>query len=337
MKKIHGTFFLLIILTALSACTVKSSQTNTADKPLYRDPVYDGAADPVVIWNNEEEKWFMYYTNRRANIENSIGVDWVHGTRIGIAQSDDGGATWQYRDTCNINFRPDTAYTHWAPEVIEHNGLYHMYLTYVPGIFTDWRHPRYIVHLSSKNGVDWDFESKLQLASEKVIDACVAQKPDGNWRMWYNNEAEGKTMYYADSPDLYNWTDKGKAGGKFRGEGAKVFKWQNTWWMLIDAWKGLAVYQSDDLENWNRQPENILQEPGTGEDDKVIGGHPDVVVQGKRAFVFYFTHPGRRPEVPDSLTYEKRRSSIQVTELFYEDGKIVCDRNKPININLLSK
>ncbi|MBN2261520.1 MAG: hypothetical protein JW735_01315 [Prolixibacteraceae bacterium] len=334
MKTMHGTIFLLIILTVLSACTVKSSQTNTANKPLYRDPVYDGAADPLVIWNNEEEKWFMYYTNRRANIENSVGVDWVHGTRIGIAQSDDGGATWQYRDTCNINYRPDTAYTHWAPEVIEHNGLYHMYLTYVPGIFTDWRHPRHIIHLSSKNGIDWDFESQLNLASEKVIDACVVQMPDGNWRMWYNNEAEGKTMYYADSPDLYNWTDKGWADGKFRGEGAKVFKWQNTWWMLIDEWKGLAVYQSDDLEIWNRQPGNILQEPGTGEDDMVIGGHPDVVVQGKRAFVFYFTHPGRRPEIPDSPAYEKRRSSIQLTELFYEEGNIACYRNKPVNIDL---
>jgi hypothetical protein len=211
-----------------------------------------------------------------------------------------------------------------------------MYLTYVPGVFTDWGPPRWIVHLTSKNGIDWDFESKLNLASEKVIDACVIQMPNGSWRMWYNNEAEGKTMYYADSPDLYTWTDKGKAGGKFRGEGAKVFNWQNTWWMVIDAWQGLAVYQSDDLENWNRQPENILQEPGTGKDDKVKGGHPDVVVQGARAFVFYFTHPGRRPEIPGSNEYEKRRSSIQVTELFYEDGQIVCRRNEPVKINLKS-
>jgi hypothetical protein len=66
------------------------------------------------------------------------------------------------------------------------------------------------------------------------------------------------------------------------------------------------------------------------------GGHPDVVVQGGRAFVFYFTHPGRRPEIPESNEYEKRRSSIQVTELFYEDGQIVCRRNEPVKINLKS-
>jgi hypothetical protein len=327
---------LLIFITLATACTTQQQETKNADKPLFRDPVHDGAADPVVIWNKPEQKWFMYYTNRRANLERPEGVDWVHGTRIGIAESTDGGASWQYRDTCNINYRPVSEYTHWAPEVIEHEGLYHMYLTYVPGVFTDWGHPRWIVHLTSENGIDWDFESKLKLASEKVIDACVVQMPNGKWRMWYNNEAEGKTMYYADSPDLYNWTDKGRAGGKFRGEGAKVFNWQNTWWMVIDAWKGLAVYQSDDLENWNRQHENILQEPGTGEDDKVKGGHPDVLIQGDRAFIFYFTHPGRRAEIPDSNEYEKRRSSIQVTELLYEDGKIVCQRNEPVKINLKS-
>jgi hypothetical protein len=334
MKVTTLTTLLLIFITLGTACKTDQKQSQTADKPLFRDPVHDGAADPVVIWNKPEQKWFMYYTNRRANLEKSEGVDWVHGTRIGIAESADGGATWQYRDTCNINYRPVTEYTHWAPEVIEHEGLYHMYLTYVPGVFTDWRHPRWIVHLTSKNGIDWDFESKLNLASEKVIDACVIQMPDGNWRMWYNNEAEGKTMYYADSPDLYNWTDKGKAGGSFRGEGAKVFRWHDTYRMVIDAWQGLAVYQSDDLENWNRQPENILEKPGTGIDDKVMGGHPDVVVQDERAFVFYFTHPGRRPEIPDSLEYEKRRSSIQVTELFYENGEITCERDEPVKTNL---
>ncbi|MDA3880349.1 MAG: hypothetical protein PF436_08180 [Prolixibacteraceae bacterium] len=334
MKAITYITLLLTLFALGTACNTNQQEAKTADKPLFRDPVYDGTADPVVIWNEPEQKWFMYYTNRRANLENSEGVDWVHGTRIGIAESADGGATWQYRDTCNINYRPVPEYTHWAPEVIEHEGLYHMYLTYVPGVFTDWRHPRWIVHLTSKNGIDWDFESKLNLASEKVIDACVIQMPDGNWRMWYNNEAEGKTMYYADSPNLYNWTDKGKAGGSFRGEGAKVFRWHDTYWMVIDAWQGLAVYQSDDLENWNRQPENILEKPGTGIDDKVMGGHPDVVVQEERAFVFYFTHPGRRPEIPDSLEYEKRRSSIQVTELYYENGEIVCRRDEPVKINL---
>jgi hypothetical protein len=209
-----------------------------------------------------------------------------------------------------------------------------MYLTYVPGIFTDWGHPREIVHLTSRDGIKWNFESKLKLTSDKVIDACVARLPDGTWRMWYNDECRGKSMNYADSPDLYHWTDKGPCDGTFRGEGPKVFRWKDHWWMVIDAWSGLGVYRSDDQAGWTRQPNNILEQPGTGDDDKVMGGHCDVVVQGGRAYVFYFTHPSRRPEVPDSEAVEKRRSSIQVAELQYENGTITCDRDASCRISL---
>ena len=48
--------------------------TAAAPKPVFRDPVFDGAADPVVIWNRQEEKWFMFYTNRRANADSLDGV-----------------------------------------------------------------------------------------------------------------------------------------------------------------------------------------------------------------------------------------------------------------------
>ncbi|MFA9388555.1 MAG: hypothetical protein ACERKD_02025 [Prolixibacteraceae bacterium] len=325
--------YLFIIVLALPMFAL--SQTGKkANKPLYRDPVYDGAADPVVIWNEAAQSWFMYYTNRRANIADTDGVKWVHGTRIGIARSKDGGASWSYLDTCNIDYHVNAEYSHWAPEVIFHEGTFHMYLTYVPGIFADWRHPRWIVHLTSTDGINWNFESKLTLASEKVIDACVAQLPDGSWRMWYNNEAEGKTMYYADSPDLYEWTDQGKALGSFRGEGPKVFNWNKQWWMIIDAWKGLAAYQTTDFIHWEKQEEHLLQQPGSGEDDQVMGGHPDVVVQGNKAYLFYFTHPGRRAEIPDSAMTEKRRSSIQVTELHLKDGKLTCERDHSTFINL---
>ena len=68
-----------------------------APKPLYRDPVYDGAADPTLIWDRAGHRWVMFYTNRRASAENLPGVSWVHGTRIGMAASTDGGATWTQR------------------------------------------------------------------------------------------------------------------------------------------------------------------------------------------------------------------------------------------------
>ena len=36
--------------------------------PLFRDPIFDGAADPTVIYNPHENAWWMVYTNRRTTI-----------------------------------------------------------------------------------------------------------------------------------------------------------------------------------------------------------------------------------------------------------------------------
>ncbi|MFH1716063.1 MAG: GDSL-type esterase/lipase family protein [Planctomycetota bacterium] len=306
-----------------------------AAKPLFRDPVHDGAADPVLCWNSAEKKWFMFYTNRRANVPNTRGVAWVHGTEIGIAESSDGGANWTYRGTARVNFAQGE-YSFWAPEVIEHDGTYHMYLTFVPGIFADWSHPRDIIHLTSKDLLNWKYESTLKLSSDRVIDACVIRLPDGTWRMWYNNEVDRKSIYYADSSDLYKWQDRGKAMGERPGEGPKVFRWKNRCWMVVDVWQGLGVYYSDDCLSWTRQAKNLLEEPGKGPDDKVKGGHPDVVVCGQRAYLFYFTHPGRENPNDREDTYEQRRSSIQVVELKYKDGQLTCERDRPTWILLTS-
>lgn len=331
---------LILFIIFIFACPLLTNAQNSksykiAAKPLFRDPVYDGAADPTIIWNNNEKKWFMFYTNRRANAKGLNGVTWVHGTRIGIAESSDGGATWKYRDTCDIQYRL-TDYTHWAPEVVENKGLYHMYLSYVPGVFTDWNHPRWIIHLTSKNLIKWKFESKLKLSSDRCIDACVFRLPDNTWRMYYNNEKDGKSIYYADSPDLYKWTDSGKkVVGDRAGEGPNVFRWKGKNWMAVDNWNGIGIYSSDDFIKWTRQDKNILQIPGTGKDDQVMGGHPDIVVNGERAYIFYFTHPGRSDNNKGKDEYEKRRSSIQVAELEYVDGQIICNRDKPVMIHLI--
>src|SRR5688572_31369702 len=126
--------FLIIGFVLLSAFgfSLSAQKNDIAPKPLWDDPVYHGAADPVVVWNKKKKEWWMFYTNRRATIDDTTGVRWVHGTRIGVAVSKDGN-NWRYLDTTNINYRPDDGYTFWAPDVIEHRGLYHMYLTYVPG------------------------------------------------------------------------------------------------------------------------------------------------------------------------------------------------------------
>jgi hypothetical protein len=320
---------LILILFATSVC----AQEKTVPKPLYDDPVFHGAADPVIIYNKKVKKWWMFYTNRRATLNDSSGVAWVHGTKIGYAESTD-GSNWKYIDTLNIDYRPDAGYTFWAPDIIENKGIYHMYLTYVPGIFTDWNHLRTIVHLSSINLIDWEYESTLELVNEKVIDASVFKLPDGSWRMWYNNEKDGKSIYYADSKDLYEWTDMGKAIAA-RGEGPKVFSWKNKYWMIVDVWKGMEIYSSDDLLNWKKQEGRILENPGKGIDDQAIGGHCEVIVNNNKAYVYYFTHPGRRKDAPAARnSFDDKRSVIQLAELKYDNGLISCDRDAKLVINL---
>ena len=341
MSVIRKWAVLLTTSLALLGCVSNNEKVDTAkqaDKPLYRDTIYDGAADPIVIWNKKENRWFMFYTNRRANIEVANEVDWVHGTSIGIAESTDGGATWQYRANANIRYGRED-YTYWAPDVIEDNGSYHMYLTVVPGTFSDWNHPRDIVHFTSDNLMDWKEESVLTLASDRVIDAGVFKGNDDWWYMYYNNERDGKSIYSARSKDLYEWEDLGKAFDGQAGEGPKVFYWHDRYFMIIDHWDGLGVYSSTNLKEWQRQPENILREPGKGPDDGTKGLHADVVVQGDKAYIFYFTHPGRTVENDGGAgaaneTYNVRRSSIQVAELEFNDGLIHCDRDKPVYIQL---
>lgn len=336
-------------LAALCALTVACAHDSAAidsrgaiaDKPLFRDPVYDGAADPILVWNASAKRWWMFYTARRANVPGLSGVAWVHGTPIGIAESTD-GAKWTYLGQADIRVPEEIGGkepTLWAPEIVTApDGTHHLYLTIVPGIFENWQHPRRIVHLTSADLRRWKYQSALNLASDRVIDAGVHRLADGTWRMWYNNERDRKSIYYADSPDLATWTDRGKAAGvgERPGEGPFVFPWRGHTWMLVDLWKGLGVYRSDDALTWHAQSGDLLNVPGKGPDDGVNGGHPGVVVSGDRAFLFYFTHPGRagtiKPEDKQSL--ELRRSSIQVVELFEKDGVLSCDRDAPTHIRL---
>jgi hypothetical protein len=307
-----------------------------APKPLYRDPIMDGATDPTIIWSPADKKWYMFYTSRRANVKGlAPGVAWVHGTPIGIATSED-GATWKYLSDANIIYKdavPDKTY--WAPAVVEHNGLFHMYLVYVPGIFNDWGHPRYIIHLTSSDLVNWQYESTLPLSHPKVIDAGVLHMPDGTWRLWYKDEATGSSCDYADSTDLYNWTDHGKVPGlsDHGGEAPVAFHWQGHYWLFRDIGQGLALYRSDNAMDWARVG-TLLQDRGTGPDDTGVGHHSDIILSGDRAYMYYFVQPGT--SATPGGPADRRRSSIQVVELKYDaaGNTLTADRNAPTLINL---
>jgi len=309
---------------------------NVPPAPLFRDPIYDGAADPTVIWNREEHSWWLLYTNRRANVE-CRGVAWVHGTDIGVASSADYGHTWLYRGVLNGLEFEGGRNTFWAPDITWQDQRYHMYVSYVPGVPQDWSGPRSIIHLTSRNLWDWHYESTLALSSHRVIDPAILKLTNGVWRMWYKDEANQSNTYAADSDDLYHWTVRGPVITDCPHEGPNVFYWRESYWMITDFWHGLAVYRSADAEHWARQG-NILDTPGQRLDDGTIGGHADVEVQGDRAFIFYFTHPDwdrtQRYGMNEVHPYHVKRTSVQVAELELSSDALVCDRNKPFDFTL---
>ncbi len=289
--------------------------------PLYKDPIYDGAADPMVIRKESDGKFYMFYTQRRANqqVEN---VSYCYGTAIGVAESSD-GVQWHYRGALDLDFEFGHN-TYWAPEIIYSpmDGLYHMYVSYIVGVYSNWGGDASIEHYTSSDLFYWDHVGSLSFGSSRIIDPCCFRLPDGKWRMWYKDERQRSATCYADSDDLYTWEYKGIATGDEPQEGPNVFEFAGKYWLIADIWKGQAVYSSDDCEHFIRQNENILVEDGLRKDDNFRGAHADVFITGDRAFIIYFTHPD--PNYPP-------RSAIQMAELKVVNGVLTCDRNAEIH------
>ena len=326
------------VLTSLNG---QKTEGVLAPKPLYRDTIYDGAADPVVIQNTETKEWYMFYTNRRATETQLPGYSWVHGTSIGIAISKD-GAHWTYEGTAQFHNLPEEAggdsATFWAPDVIRgDDGLYHMYLTIVPGISEKWGLPAFISHFTSKDLVKWYFESALHQLGEKVIDAEVMKMNDGMWRMYFKGQVppysrQGMSL----SKDLYTWSEPTDAL-KMGGEGPVSFYWKGFYWLVVDTWNGQTVFRSKDGNDWEKQSDSPLltDGSGTGKDDIPNALHANEVIYKNRLYLFYFTHPGRVGDNSKKDGFEQRRTSIQVVELkLSKENWLTADRNSPTYINL---
>lgn len=331
---------LLLLLPSLSASPLHDPQTiaSSTPAPLYRDPVYDGAADPTLFFNPFTKSWYMIYTQRRAKAD-VPGVEWCHQTEIALAESNDQGFTWTYRGTLPLA-HPDPEYSFWAPDIVRDDaGLYHLFVSYVPGpanTHRNWGGQRHILRYTSLDLQKWKLEGRIPLASDFCIDPTVFRRPDGSWRMWYKDEGHRSHTYAVDSKDLITWKPASDPGvSKLTGEGPKVFRFQNHYWLIKDPANGLDVYRSDDLDKWTYQGK-ILDKPGSRNDDAYFGQHPDVVVAGDRAFIIYFTHPYTQdfPLNNGIMPLAARRSSLQAAELEFKDGKLLCDRNKPFRINL---
>jgi len=329
------------ILAALAiavplALSGRADATDTASKPMYRDPVFDGAADVSIVYDRAARLWKMFYTNRRATLKlpDPKDVAWVHGTAIGIATSPD-GVQWRYQGTADFP-KACTDVTSWAPEILYENGTYHMWLTVVPGIFSRWGAPGAdgrIEHRTSTDLATWKCEGTVNLDTGRMIDPTVV-KLGSSYRMWYKDERAGSRILAADSQDLRSWKKLGdEPVNPTKGEGPKVFRFKGLYWMVVDVWKGLMVLRSDDATHWTEQPGYILGEPGHHATDRAKGQHADVVVDGDRAFIYYFVHQDNEPEAATDPRWHQR-TVIQVAELVFKDGWLGVDRDKDVAFRL---
>lgn len=336
MKKIacYLTFFFFACIKNGHAQT-SVAPLHKAPAPLYRDPIYDGAADPTVVYNKEKKEWWMFYSQRRAN-QQSANVAFCYGTAIGVATSGDHGQTWVYKGTPALEWE-EGQNSFWAPDIIYDKGEYHMFLAYIPGVRNDWGGKARIVHYTSKDMWHWKFLGFLKLSSEHVIDPTFYKLPDGKWHIWYKDETRGSITMTGESSNLRDWklADTPAIGGKPH-EGPKIFRFSNAYWMITDEWAGQRVYRSADAVRWERQG-MILDSNGTRLDDSPTGAHADVVVAGGKAYIFYFTHPGRKTHFAATMDkdgtypYSEKRSSVQVAELVYKDGTLTTRRNEPFD------
>jgi hypothetical protein len=305
--------------------------------PLFDDPVFHGASDPFVIWNPVKNAWFMYYTQRRATLPRPNGVDWVHGSAIGIATSAD-GANWKYVGTCQGDHDlseplqattgkgPEPGITWWAPcflyDAGNGGGTFHMFVSQVDGVYTSWTGQRNIVHFTSADGINWKYLNTCKLSSTRVIDPTVYKVKD-TWYMVYKDEADGSRTHISTSKDMVDWANAGVADRDGGQEAPFVFRWKQGWWLIVDAGNNaLRVYKSDTGTGEFVYNNTILAgRDGTRPKDNNVGKHPGIVVQNKpdgqeQCVLFYFTHQGNQ-------------TVIQVAELeLGPDGKVFCNRNQ---------
>jgi hypothetical protein len=214
-----------------------------------------------------------------------------------------------------------------------------MYLTVLGGVRTDWTGPAGIVQFASSDLITWEYLGAVHLDSARVIDAAVALCGDGRYRLWYKDEARGSNTYSAvsDTPrDPSSWNLEGLTIPGRPHEGPKVFRLEGTYWMIVDEWRGQAVYRSGDAAGkWVRQEHLdglILTQPELVDGRPVVGRHADVVPlalgeNGKeRALLVYFTHPHWGGEDIDTMAPDPktRLSHIRAAVLEVRGGTLVC-------------
>ena len=291
-----------------------------AENMKYEDPVYDGAADPTLVYNRQTKEWWLFYTQRRASVDYEPGTSWVYGSDIGIAKSADGGNTWEYVGVAQglaLGKTYGSRDTYWAPEVIYNDGIYHMYVSYVEGIHSNWGGASNIEHYTSKDLINWDHQSSVPgQPSGGIIDPCIFRLEDGTYGMWF--KAEGTNTYVSFSEDLYTWGPSRNINISDGKEAPNVFFWKGKYRMILDYNQRLTLFSSDDGKTW---PMDSQMDIG--------GQHGDVVNQDGEAILVYFAENYNLPSGKGNKT------ALYLNKLAEKsDGTIWCDHEAVYEYNL---
>ena len=289
--------------------------------PLFDDPLWHGAADPTVVWNPTKREWWVYYAQRRTALKNPKGVDWCHGSAIGIAASKD-GSKWRYEGICTGDEGLGEPMIHncswWAPCVMYDGGQFHLFVACVDGVYTKWTGKRAVKHFTSQDGKTWKYQMTLPLSSDNCIDPCIYRIGD-KWLVWYKDERHGSKTYAAESSDLKRWKVIGPVITDVPHEAPLVWRWKGA---LLDDRRCVgqgAAY----LSLGGRHFRLALQQydsAGSGQTSEGRGPRRPPLRLGARGapVVFYHVH------------YAKgRKTVLQAAELEMDSaGKVICDRDK---------
>ncbi|MFI7131162.1 hypothetical protein ACIBQ1_36130 [Nonomuraea sp. NPDC050153] len=289
------------------------------------DPVHDGATDPVLVWNREEASWWCLFAHRRANTK--IGgpprIGRCHGSQVGVASSADGGRSWLYRGTLALPVERGIN-TFWGPDVVWHDGAYHLFVTFIRGVPDDpawdthgrpspWH--RQVHHLTSADLWDWEHVSRLDLGTDHAVDPYVFPMPAGGWGLWFKDEARGGSIWRATSADLYEWKVADQALEDWH-EGPSLFELGGGVWMLAESRNGLVTYRSDDALTW--EPRGPLVIPGE------TARQPNVLPVGAgRACITYYVQTGT-DSFGEAVPTAGQSSVIRVAELGLAGGNLEC-------------
>lgn len=350
MKNIYRIILSIILLLVVGACT-KKQQTKA---PIFVDPNYHGSCDPEIVWNESLQKYYIYYTSRRSQIQDNFVR-----TPLGVISSKD-MISWDFEGYCSfdgIGGKKDADATFWAPAIISYQDTLHMFVTWKPDTTTekgDWGGPPVIVHYKAPESnpiMGWQKVGIIHSETLTTIDATVYQK-EGAFHVWFKGrelKANKNELYHKVTRDFKTWTDEGFSksdvfnesvtGYSFE-EAPYIFKWKGLDWLITDTHDGLLVYNSINSDHWHYQGK-VLKESGTRAMDSSRARHCSVMVKDGRAFIFYHVEPWRlyKEDYPkgkyisvNKQPIKNRLSVLQMAELEYEDGQITCDRNKTVSL-----